>query len=223
MANRSSNINLYASEDKSDASYRVEFEATQSDFKMVGVQDAEFDFGSYKFKKADDSVFDLETRFAALEADTQPAQNATAITQLQTDLAAEAVSRQAGDLANTNSINAEISARVQAVQAVQDALDVQEAKQEGDRAASDAAIAAEAASRSAAVAAEEAARVAAIAGLQAQITNILSNTDASALDSLSEILSHITSEDQTILAAVASARALADENKARFDELTQDQ
>ena len=222
-ANRSSYINLYASEDKSDNGYRVEMAASQADFQVKGVQDIMFDFAQYQFKKQDDSVFDLETRFSALESDAVPGNNSAAIAQLQVDLATESNARQSGDLTNSNAITAETNARVTAVQAVQDALDVQEAKQENDRAASDAAIAQEVTDRQAAIAAEATARASDIAGLQSQITNILSNADPSLIDSIAELLSHITAEQNTLLGLVQAAQQKADACEARLDELLNQQ
>lgn len=224
-ANRSCNINLYAAEDKADDDLKVEFECTSADFTVAGAQDLAFDFNAYQFSKMVSGAkvsYDLETRFDALESDAVPANNAAAISQLQVDLAAEQNARLSADTANSNSITAETNARVAAVQAVQDALDDQELKQETERAASDAAIAAEATSRTAAISAEATSRASDIAGLQSQISNILSNADASVIDSISELLSHINSEDASLLAAVAAAQAKADECEARLDALTQE-
>ena len=58
------------------------------------------------------------------------------------------------------------------------------------------------------------------ASLQSQITNILSNTDPASLDSLSEILSHISSEDATLAASIATLQSKVDELEAKLDELT---
>ena len=128
-ASRSAFLNLYASEDKSDDDKRVAFAASNADFDISGAQDAKFDFNSYQFSKMESGSkvsYDLETRFAAIENDSSSATNAAAITQLQTDLATEQNARQSGDTSNANSITAETNARVAAVQAVQDVLDVQE-------------------------------------------------------------------------------------------------
>ena len=93
-ANRSSNINLYAASNKADDNLRVEMETTAADFKISGAQDLIFDFAQYQFTKADDSVYDLETRFDALENDAVPGNNAAAISQLQLDLATEQNAKQ---------------------------------------------------------------------------------------------------------------------------------
>ena len=221
-ANRSSYLNLYASEDKTDNDKRIEFAASNADFDVSGAQDVKFDFNSYQFSKMVSGAkvsYDLETRFADIENDSSSSNNAAAITQLQADLAAEQTARISADTTNSNNITAEISARATAVQAVQDALDVQESKQVADDAAQSTALAAEIADRQSAVSAEATARASDVAGLQSQITNILSNADPAAIDSLAEILSHLTSEDTTILAAVAAAQSKADANEARLDEL----
>ena len=225
-ANRSSVLNLYASEDKSDNDKRVEFSASNADFDISGAQDLALDFNAYQFSKMVSGAkvtYDLETRFDAIESDATGANNAAAISQLQVDLASEQNARISADTSNSNAVTAETNARVAAVQAVQDALDVQEAKQVTDDAAQSTALAAEIADRQTAVSAEASSRASDIAGLQSQISNILSNSDAAALDSLAEVLSHLTSEDTSILAAVATAQALADSNKQRLDELLDQQ
>lgn len=224
-ANRSSTINLYAASDKADDDLRVEFETTSADFKMSGNQDAVFDFNQYSFAKMESGSkveYDLETRFASLENDAVPGNNAAAIAALQVDLATEQNARQSGDTSNGNAISAETNARVAAVQVIQDALDVQEAKQEADKVASNAATAQEVTDRQAAIQTEQAARAADVAALQSQITSILSNADPALIDSIAELLSHVNSEDASLLASVATAQALADQNKLRLDELTQE-
>ena len=79
-ANRSSYINLYAKEDKSDNDYKVQMEVSQADFALEGQQDFALDFGSYQFSKmvsGSKVVYDLETRFDALESDATGANNVT--------------------------------------------------------------------------------------------------------------------------------------------------
>jgi hypothetical protein len=223
MSNRSSNLNIYAKEDKSLNAFRVEFEASQADFKGQGAQDYILDFNSYQYTKADDSVFNLETRFGSLETDTTGSDNATAITALQADLAAELVARQAADTTNSNAITAEVDARVIAVAATQAEVDAEEVRAAAAEGVNTAAITAEAVSRVTAVAAEAVLARAAEVALGVRIDNVLSNTDAASLDSLTEILAHISSEDATLLAAVAAAQTLADQNKARLDELCNEQ
>jgi len=203
QASRSSDLFLYSSTDKLDDTKRFALDVDDSKVQMSCAQELRFDGSSYQFKDGA-AFFDLASRFSSLETDTTGADNAAAITQLQSDLAAESNSRQAADLSNSNAVTAEISARVAAVQAVQDALDDQEAKQESDRAASDAAIAQEATDRAAAVAAEAAARVAAVQGVQNQISSILSNATAGSLDSLSEIVTAFQGADQTLTDSVAA-------------------
>ena len=63
MAARSSYLNLYASDAVADDSYKVQMSVDQADVEFQGAQDIMFDFNAYQFRKADDSVFDLETRF----------------------------------------------------------------------------------------------------------------------------------------------------------------
>ena len=200
-SSRTSELFLYAGEDKSQDDKKVSIDVSNADMKFEGPQEFKVDFGAYKFKKqvgASREYYDLESRFVSLESDTSAATNASAITQLQADLAAEAVSRQSGDTSNSNAISAEISARTAAVQAVQDALDVQEAKQETDKAAHEAAIAQEVSDRQAAVASEAASRASDVAGLQGQITSILGGALAEDLNSLSEVISAYQAGDTTL-------------------------
>ena len=220
-ANRVSNINLYAVEDKNDNDKKFEIECVNADVKFEAAQAGKFKFSSYEFYEGA-SYFDLGSRFSSLENDTTGSDNAAAITQLQSDLAAEAVSRQSADTQNSNSISAEVSARTTAVQAVQDALDVQEAKQESDRAASDAAIAAEAVSRSAAVSAEQARAEAAEAALGVRIDNVISNADPASLDSLSELLTAYQAADSSLGDSIAAALVRIQALEDQFAELTAD-
>ena len=222
-AQRTSELNLYASEDKSVDDKKVQIDVSNADMKFEGPQDFKADFASYKFKKqegADRVYYDLEQRFVALESDSSSATNAAAISQLQSDLAAEAVSRQAADTTNSNAISAEVSARATAVQAVQDALDVQEAKQESDKAAHEAAIAQEVSDRQAAVAAEAATRAADVNGLQSQITAILGGALAEDLNSLSEVISAYTAGDTTLAAQAAGMLARLDTIESILSQLT---
>ena len=218
-ASRSTDLFLYSSVDRSDDSKRFSIDVDDSNVDVSAAQDFRFDASSYKFKSGA-TYFDLESRFGSLEGSTVGADNAAAIAALQTDLAAEANSRAAGDLTRKNATDAEIAARVAADAALQSALDTQEAKQESDRAASDAAIAQEATDRAAAVAAEAAARAAAITGVQGQISSILSNTDATALNSLSEIVSAFQGADQTLTDNVAGLLVRLQAVEAAINELT---
>ena len=218
-ATRSSYITLYASDNKADDSYKAQIDVSEADVKFSGVQDLEMDFANYIFKKSDDSTFDLETRFGALESDATGANNASAITALQADLAAEIVARGSADTTNGNLIAAETTARTNAVQAVQDALDVQEAKQEADRIVNADAISAEASSRATAVADEETRALAAEASLQSQITNILSNADAAVVDSIAELLSKVDAEDASLLAQITTLQSDLAQLRLDFDAL----
>ena len=222
-SSRSSELRLFAAEDKSVDEKKVEIDCTNADLKFEGPQDFKIDFSSYKFKKQEGAgreYYDLEQRFVALEADTSSATNAAAIAQLQTDLAAEAVSRQSADTTNANAISAEISARATAVQAVQDALDVQEAKQETDKAAHEAAIAQEVSDRQTAVAAEAAARASDVASLQGQISAILGGALAEDLNSLSEVISSYQSGDTTLANQAAGMLTRLDAIEAVLSQLT---
>jgi len=219
-AARSSYINLYASDDLAEDNYKAQMSCDSADVEFAGPQDLMFDFNAYQFKKADSSVFDLETRFQSLESDQVPANNTAAIAAVAADLAAETVARQSADTSNGNLITAETAARTSSVQAVQTALDTQEAKQVADDAARAADIAAEASARATAISAEETRALAAEASLQSQITNILSNSDASVIDSVAELLSHVNAEDATLLGQIAALQTDFAALLARVDALT---
>ena len=201
---RSSQINLYAVEDKSDNDKKFDIETSNADVKFEAAQAMKMKFASYEFYE-NSTYFDLGSRFSALESSTVGADNASAIAQLQADLAAEQTSRLSADTANSNSITAEVSARTTAVQAVQNALDVQEAKQESEKTASDAAIAQEVTDRQAAVTAEQQRAEAAESALGVRIDNIISNTDPASLDSLSELLTAFQSADSSLSDSIAAA------------------
>jgi len=209
MSSRSTQIDLYSSIDKTDDDYKfgiavnnveVSFEAQHAD------QSAKFYFKDYQFADSGGTLWDMESRFADIETSvsTNNASLTTDVAQLQQDLAAETNARTAGDTANGNAVTAETNARVAAVQAVQSALDVQEAKQEAEKVAADAARGQEVADRQAAVANEAALRAADILTLSNQISSILSNTDAAALDSLTEIVTAYQQGDTTLAAQAAS-------------------
>jgi len=223
MANRSSYVNIYAKEDKTDNAKRVELEATNAGFTMKGAQDFVADFAKYSFTKADDSVFDLEVRFNALETDATGSNNAAAITALQAADAAESNARQAADTANANAIVAETNARVAAVAGVQAALDTQESKQATETAANAAAVTAEASARTTADSAENVRALAAEAALGVRIDNVIGASVPANLDSLKEIIDHLDAGDAALLAAVNANAAQAAENKARLDELLLEQ
>ena len=220
-ANRVSNLNLYSNEDKLDDTKRFSVEVTSSDVQFEGAQAGKFDFESYQFKEGA-TYFNLASRFSSLETDTTGSDNAAAITQLQADLASETVARTAADTTLTNSISAEVSARATAVQAVQDALDTQEAKQESERASSDAAIAQEAVDRAAGDSAEEARAMAAEAALGLRIDNVISNADPASLDSLSELLTAYQAADSSLGDSIAAALVRIQALEDKIAELTDD-
>ena len=200
---RSSKLFLYAEEDVTVDDKKVQIDVSNAEVDFQGPQDVKFDFGSYKFKEGE-SYYDLETRFSALEGDQSSSTNAAAISQLQTDLAAETVSRQSADTTNSNAISAEITARTTAVSGVQSSLDSQIASQQADHATALAAVQQEVSDRQAAVSAEAASRASDIAGLQSQITNVLGGALASDLDSLSEIIAAYQAGDTTLANQAAS-------------------
>ena len=218
-ATRSSYITLYSSADKADNALKAQIDVDSTDVSWSAAQDLQLDFASYNFKKADDSTFDLETRFAAIENDNSSATNAAAIAQLQTDLAAEVVSRQSGDTANGNLISAETTARTNGDITLQTNIDAEIALARTQEAINATAISNEETARIAAVAAEKARAEAAEASLQSQITNVLSNADASTIDSIAELLSHANAADASLLAQIATLQSDLAQLRLDFDAL----
>ena len=218
-AARSSNVNLYAFEDKADNDKKFEIEASNADVKFEAEQGAKFKFSAYEFWEGA-AYYNLETRFNAIETDPAAGDNAAAIVLLQAADATEQNARVAGDLARENATNAEIAARVAADSVIQASLDAQTLKQESDRIASDAAIANEVTERTVAIGVEQSARALDVAGLQQQITNVLGNADPAVIDSISELLSHVDANDASLLAAVAALQADHATLLARVDALT---
>lgn len=124
---------------------------------------------------------------------------------LTTNLAAEVTSRQEADSELQSSINSEASTARSAESANASAIAAEEARAQGVEAALQTAITNEGTARQAAVAGEAASRAAAIATLQGSVNDILSNTDADALDSLSEIVEAFQGADATLTEAITSA------------------
>ena len=217
---RSSYINLYSFEDKSDNAFKFQIENKQAKVSVTSASPMEFDATSYGFKKADDSVFDLESRFGALEGATGVADNAADIAQLQTDLAAESVARTSADTSNFNAITAEVNARVAAVQGVQDAVDAEASTARAAESANASAISSEESARIAAVAAEAARAQAAEAALGVRIDNVLSNVDPAAQDSLAELLAAYTAADSSLGDSITAALARITTLEQQFAALT---
>ena len=166
------------------------------------------------------SYWDIESRFDALETDQGVATNASAISQLQVDLAAEQTARTSADTANGNLISAETTARTSADQTLQQAIDAKAAAARAAEQKNAQAISDEETATIAAVSAEEQARVAAVASLQSQITNLLNNADTSVIDSIGELLAAVNAEDASLLQLVQGLRADHDALQAQFDALT---
>ena len=200
-ASRSSEINLYAAENKADNSLKFRMAVSGTDVEQVGVQDYKMDFKAFKLKGENDgSYWDLETRFSAAETDISTNQNANSgdIQTLQANLAAEINDRISGDTTIQNGLTAETNARVAAVNSVAADLATQVAVQVADRNASNALIAQEAVDRSNAVQTEAATRQGQIDVLTNNFNNLLSNTSPEAVDSISELIAAYQSGDNTL-------------------------
>jgi hypothetical protein len=222
-ASKSAYIQLYDEETKHD-DYKFQIKNVQAKLSFKDERDRDMEFnsqGGYKFiyGAAMDQSFDLKSRFDAVEAEVDVLQAAPGVANNAAAIAAEIVDRTAADTALQNQITAEVSARATADQTIQTALDTQEAKQVTDDTAQTASVAAEASSRAAGDSAEQVRALAAEAALQLQITNVLSTAPA-ALDDLAEILSHISAEDATLAASIASLQAQVTALQDKVDELT---
>ena len=114
---------------------------------------------------------------------------------IRSDLDQEISDRIAGDSSLQAAVSAEESARVSAVSSEQ------AARIAGDSSLQ-AAVSAEESARISAVSSEQAARIAGDSSLQSQITNILSNIDPAALDSLTEIVSAFEAADSNLNGAI---------------------
>ena len=174
----------------------------------------------YKYYKSNGSdSFDLETRFAAAEADIAtnaanplPGQNQTAIADLT-------VAYQAKDAQLEAAASAEVTRASTAEAANATAISNEEGRAMAAEAVNAAAVVAEASSRAAAISAEETRALAAEASLQQQISSVLSNVDPALIDSISELLAHVNSADQNLIQSLAQLQSDHDDLKARFDEL----
>jgi hypothetical protein len=203
-SSRSSQVDLYASEDLVDDAYRVRFENKQAEFKFSGAQSMKMDFPQYNFAGATQPEdFELVARFAAIEGDSASIDNAAAIVLLQQADAAEATARASADTILSNSIAAEISRASTAEVAV----DVKVDSETQSRIAADGVVQAnldaEAAARVSAVASEAQSRAADVSALQSQISNLLANTDAVALNSLAELVAAYEAGDSSLAVQAA--------------------
>ena len=195
--NRSSQIDLYASEDVSDDSKKFQMMTTNAAVDFSGAQSAKFDFADYQFKDANGDYFFLQSRFTQVENDVSSNNTAVTsdITALQQADAAEQTARISKDTELENSIQSEIAARTTAVQAVQASLTAQIAAQQAAAQAASDARAQMTSDQQAAVAAETAARVADIAAVNQSIANVIGASTPEHLNDLSEIIAAYTSSD----------------------------
>ena len=219
-AQRSSYISLYSVEDVTDASYKVQLENKQAKVAFSGAQPFEMDFGSYTFKGPGASSFNLETRFSDIENDNSASVNAAAISALQADLAAEAVSRQSADTSNSNLITAEVNNRVTAVSGAQANIDAEAVTARAAESANVSAVSAEESARIAAVASEASRAAAAEVALGVRIDNVLSNADPASLDSLSELLTAYQAADSSLSNSITAALARIQILEDQVSELT---
>lgn len=218
-AARSSYLNLYSSADVSDDNKKARMAVGDTEIDFSAAQEIKFDFGAYKFKKADDSYFALEGRFAAIETDSSAATNAAAITQLQSDLAGEQTGRVSGDTANGNLITSETAARTGEDQLLQQAIAAEAVTARAAESAAVTAIQQEVSDRNSAVVAERSRAEGAEASLQTQINNVLSN-DTGVIDSISELLNSVNAEDANLLALISTVTTGLATLKDRVDALT---
>ena len=227
-ASKSSYIQLFDNESKADDysflisnvqaklcfedSYDLNAMGRPMEFKSKG--------GYHYYDPAGSASFNLETRFTDVENDVAtnaanpvPGQNTQAIADMQ-------VAYQAKDA----QLEAAASAEVTRASTAEAALDTKIDGVETDYLAADLvltnALSTEASNRATAVSTEQARAEAAEQGLQQQISSILSNVDPSLIDSISELLAHVNSADQSLISTIAQLQSDHDDLKARFDELT---
>ena len=225
-ATKSSYLQLFDNESKDDAySFlvtNVQSKVAFEDAYTAGACRA-FEFkakAGYKYYKANGSdSFDLESRFAAVEADVAtnaanplPGQNQTAIADLT-------VAMQAKDSQIEAAASAEVSRASTAEAANAAAVSAEETRAVAAEAQLSSDIAAESSSRAAAVSAEQSRAEAAEASLQQQISSVLSNVDPALIDSISELLAHVSAADQNLIQSIAQLQSDHDDLKARFDQL----
>ena len=208
MADRSSYIQLYDQEASAGAGYKWQIENKQAGISVKdsnNVRPMKFYAKSFKFYEGGltpGDGYDLEERLDGADADAAAAQSKA--DGNETDLAAETVSRVAGDATQAANLTAEIVARAAAVAGVQAEVDAEEAKRASEDVILAASVATEVAARIVDVNAEQARAEAAEVALQAQITSILSNADPASLDSLSEIVAAFQAADSTLSGTVGS-------------------
>ena len=222
-AAKSSYLQLFDNESKhedysflvSNLQAKVSFEDSAAgrpmEFKSAG--------GYHYYDPAGSASFELEARFAAVEADILtnannpvPAQNTQAIADVQ-------VAYQAKDAQIEASLTAEVSRASTAEQTLQNGINGLDADYKAADQTLQNSLTQETSDRASAVSAEQARAEAAEASLQNQISNILSNVDPSLIDSISELLAHVNSADQSLINTIAQLQSDHDDLKARFDEL----
>ena len=182
----------------------------------------EFKAGSYKFKYGATlaSEFDLASRFGSLETDVAALEADPASTNNAASIAAETVARIASDAVHTAAIAAEI-ARASLAEVANTAAVAAEATRAGVAEAANAASVVSSSSTAAAATAAEAVRaLAAEAALSTTIQHILSGADGGVIDSIAELLSHVNTEDATLLASIAALSTSLTTLTSRVDELT---
>ena len=208
MADRSSYIQLYDHEESAGSAYKWQIENKQAGISFKdsdNVRPMKFyakDFKFYDGGAVPGPAFDLKVRMAA--ADSAAASAQSKANSNESDLAAETVSRVAGDATQAANLTAEITARATAVAAVQAEVDAEESKRASEDVLIVASVSAEAAARILDVNTEQSRAEAAEAAIQAQISSILSNATAGTLDSLAEIVAAFQAADSTLSGTVGS-------------------
>lgn len=221
---KSSFLQIFDDETK-HADYKFQISNAQAKMSFHDSQvgrPMEFKAGSYMFKHgpALDNEYELTGRFEAVEADVLTLEQDPGVANNAAAIAAEAVSRTSADAVHTAAIAAEISRATLAEQGNAAAV-AAEATRAGVAEAANAASVVSAASTAAAATAAEATRaLAAEAALSTTIQHILSGADGGVIDSIAELLSHVNTEDATLLASIAALSTSLTALTARVDELT---
>ena len=186
---KSAYLNLFDNESKHD-DYRFKVENKQAWIKFAdakGVRPMIFEADEVQFaKKGGLQMYKLRDRFDDVEADVSAVQvSSTANTAAVASEQARAQQEESKIQANVDAAN---TARGQLQSALETADTALTASVTAEAAARVAADAAEASARASAISSESTARASAVASLQSQISNILSNADPAALDSLAEVV-----------------------------------
>jgi len=224
MSSKRNCINLYDQETNDD-NYKWLIKNVQAEVK---VEDA----FSRPLKFEGQSQFVIKESGVDYNVVTKMNLNETNIGVVSTDLASELTNRAAGDATNAanltsaqttlqSNIDAEIVRATAKENSNEVKIDANTANITANYATLDGKIDTEISDRQTAVTAERAWTTGQVSGLQTQITNLLSNVDATALNSLAEIVTAFEAADQTLTGTVGALNTRLTDLEAVVLALTQ--